>query len=43
MGRPDDAYRELHRIFDPAEMAYHPYMRLLMFGLWPKRPRSAAR
>ncbi|GIJ70458.1 ATP-binding protein [Virgisporangium ochraceum] len=31
-GRPDDAFRQLHRIFDPADVAYHPYQRFVMFA-----------
>ncbi|GAB3840350.1 hypothetical protein GCM10027610_047810 [Dactylosporangium cerinum] len=31
-GRPADAYRHLHRIFDPDDVAYHPYLRFMMSG-----------
>jgi DNA-binding CsgD family transcriptional regulator len=31
-GRPADAYRQLQRIFDPDDVTYHPYLRLLTLG-----------
>jgi DNA-binding CsgD family transcriptional regulator len=31
-GRPADAYAHLCRIFDPGDVAYHPYIRLVAFG-----------
>ncbi|MBG0563776.1 ATP-binding protein [Actinoplanes aureus] len=31
-GRAADAYRQLHRIFDPGDVAYHPYLRFVTFG-----------
>jgi DNA-binding CsgD family transcriptional regulator/energy-coupling factor transporter ATP-binding protein EcfA2 len=31
-GRPEDAYRQLRRIFDPQDVSYHPYTRFIVFG-----------
>ncbi|GAA4606305.1 LuxR family transcriptional regulator [Actinoplanes octamycinicus] len=31
-GRPEEAFREFCRVFDPADQAYHPYTRFLLFG-----------
>ncbi|RSM69611.1 LuxR family transcriptional regulator [Actinoplanes sp. ATCC 53533] len=31
-GRPADAFRQLYRIFDPDDVAYHPYLRFVTFG-----------
>ncbi|AGZ41192.1 helix-turn-helix transcriptional regulator [Actinoplanes friuliensis] len=31
-GRPEDAYRQLHRMFDPGDITYHPYVRFGMVG-----------
>ncbi|GIJ67910.1 ATP-binding protein [Virgisporangium ochraceum] len=31
-GRPADAYRQLYRIFDADDVAYHPYLRFVAFG-----------
>jgi DNA-binding CsgD family transcriptional regulator len=32
LGRPDEAFRELRRVFDPADHAHHPYTRFTLFG-----------
>lgn len=32
LGRPEEAFRELHRVFDPADQAHHPYTRFTLFG-----------
>jgi DNA-binding CsgD family transcriptional regulator len=31
-GRPDEAFRELYRVFDPADPSYHPYTRLSLLA-----------
>jgi DNA-binding CsgD family transcriptional regulator len=31
-GRPDEAFRELLRVFDPTDVAYHPYVRFTLVG-----------
>ncbi|EEP74779.1 transcriptional regulator [Micromonospora sp. ATCC 39149] len=31
-GRPEDGYRQLHRIFDPGDVSYHPQMRFVTLG-----------
>jgi len=31
-GRPEDAYRELHRIYDPEDLSYHAFLRFVVFG-----------
>ncbi|GIF62134.1 LuxR family transcriptional regulator [Asanoa ishikariensis] len=31
-GRPEEAFRELLRVFDPADVAYHPYVRFTLLG-----------
>ncbi|MEV6966549.1 AAA family ATPase [Hamadaea sp. NPDC051192] len=31
-GRPEEAVQELLRVFDPADVAYHPYVRLTLVG-----------
>jgi len=31
-GRPEDAYRQLRRIFDASDVSYHPHMRYVTFG-----------
>ena len=31
-GRPEEAFRQLLRVFDPADVAYHPYVRFTLVG-----------
>jgi DNA-binding CsgD family transcriptional regulator len=31
-GRPEEAYRELYRVFDPADPSYHPYTRFSLLA-----------
>ncbi|MEV6303080.1 AAA family ATPase [Actinoplanes sp. NPDC051861] len=32
LGRPEEAFRELSKVFDETEQAYHPYTRFTLFG-----------
>ncbi|BCB76559.1 LuxR family transcriptional regulator [Phytohabitans flavus] len=31
-GRPEEAFRELYRVFDPADNSYHPYTQFMLVG-----------